>query len=498
MAVSTKRIEAEEKFLEESNSKTRERYKKEYLPLSALGLFLVELVPYEKKEQMIKGLKKLFEDDNAGSQPNFKIFGQPNFEICDMREEGILSGGGNYEIGTIINSDISGTVLGTREKLPKEFFYITVLVGQFVDFVYHVTFIIGLKDEYKTSGIEQKFIQFGDFIPNSKGKNGEKQRGYHSRSLDAEPVLMEYEKLAEEFLRPYSCGLFLKTNSKSKCPNFFVYSLPNIDFSNFQIWRNEHHNFLRFLGFDVIFCRFSNMLVAQDRQTLFPQKPNSVFQGLIFLASEDLYEGRDTQEKESEIIEELNFLGWEGLYSILTICYWSTFNIEITQSEFKKKTNQLINKIENSKKENNRDIYSLYDNVLKAYNDFTTYRLIETSNIKLFKEKMNHPDLKKFCTYSKALLKPEVNVFQDLYQGANYFLKTEEESLKEIQEEFDSLFQYCNNLVNMNLSKVNMKLQKSMNWMTVVMLVFTVATILVSLTPYYLQIWDFFKALFKL
>jgi hypothetical protein len=55
------------------------------------------------------------------------------------------------------------------------------------------------------------------------------------------------------------------------------------------------------LGFDLLYNRFGNMLVYFHRKSLTPDKPDSRFQGLVFLASEDLHHTQGYSTPENEI-----------------------------------------------------------------------------------------------------------------------------------------------------------------------------------------------------
>lgn len=493
-----KKANSEENHFEEIDSIARPYLKKAYLPLKVIGVMLIDFVPYEKKEQMLEGLRKLFLPE-GNAQPDF--IDKPNLkEIPDIRNSGILTGGGNAKVGIIFNSDLgSGLRSGVQKKIPAEFSSIEISVGQFVDYTYHIVYSCKIKEEYQNRNLEQIFVESEDGIPYTEIENGTEIYGSRPRGPELEPTLREYQTEIQEFLKPFSSGLFLKENSSQVfCPSLKVYSLPHIDFSSFEIWSREHSRLLNFLGFELYYCRFDNMIVSDYSKSLLENRPQSIFQGLVFVASEDKYQDKSYRNPQTQIMSKLAHLGWEGLFSLLTICYWSVYNIEITQSECQLKTAELLKTIQALKSQTKLSsliIYQVYDDVLESYNNFNNYKLTEIGNIRVAKENSVLFRLNRIGNYSKVLSKPEINVFQNLYDGNNRFLELEQKRLEKIQQEFDSLFQYCTNLVNMNLSRTNLNLQRSMNLMTIVMLILTIAAVALALSSFYSQIWNFLRTL---
>ena len=474
--------------------------RKQYLPVKIVGLVLIDIVPYEKKQEMIAGLKRLFAPE-GDCQPIFQDSVKFN-AIPDIRTSGIMSGGRDVALGVILNSDLGeGLLQGIQRNLPFEISRISVSIGQFVDFAYHIAYTCRIKGGISNS-IEKTFIESLNWVSYEEtNADGQKEKGERSKGPILEPIIQDCQKKIEEYLKPFSSGMFLAPNFSGHCPTLKAYSIASINFKKFDNWRLFHFDLLKFLGFDFLYSRFDNMLVADYRESLIPSKPNSVFQGLVFLASEDMYQNKFYVESGNQILSNLDSLGWEGLSKLLTLYYWSTYNIELTQKKYEEKNSELLTKINCLKTEKQLSVFEVQDSVLEAYNNFNNYRLAETGNLRVAKENSERFALKKLSKYSVPIAKPEINVFYDLYEGSNYFIETENKKLKEIQDDFDSLFQYCTNCVNSTLNKTNLNLQKSMNFMTIVMLILTAVAVALAvalaLSPYFSQIWDHFQSIWQ-
>jgi hypothetical protein len=489
---------AEDKIIEEHNKKmsleSQARLRKEYLPVKIVGIILIDMVPYEKKQEMIAGLKRLFTPE-GDCQPIFQE-GPKLKDIPDIHASGIMTGGGTTVIGTIFNSDLGKELLqGVQKNLPVELSHISISVGQFVDFSYHITYSCYVK-ENMSSQIEKTFIESENRVSfEETDEFGKKTLITKDKGPEFEPTIQECQAKIEKYLRPFSSGIFLGDNLLCVCPSLKIYSIASINFRHFQNWERFHFRLLRFLGFESIYCKFGNMLVSYYPESLIPTKPSSIRQGLVFLASEDMYGDPSYWNSQNQIMDNLELLGWEGLNNLLMLLYWSTFNIEIIQTKYEQGNSDLLKRIKSLKANQKASIYDIYENVLEAYNDFNNYRLTEIANLRVARENSDRFRLENLSKYSLPISTPEINVFGDLWAGSNHFIEVESKKLQEIQEDFDSLFHYYNNWVNSSLNKTNLNLQKSMKLMTIVMLFLTVATVVLALSPFYSQIWSFLQSL---
>ena len=88
----------------------------------------------------------------------------------------------------------------------------------------------------------------------------------------------------------------------------------------------------------------------------------------------------------------------------------------------------------------------------------------------------------------------QVNLFEDLAKYGDSLLEIEKEMLRHLKSQIDLLFSYSTNLTNMDLSQTNIRLQRSMKWMTVAMLVFTIVTVILTIIAPI--IWDWLRTIF--
>jgi hypothetical protein len=376
--------DTEREFREETNKKSRESLKKQFIDTKNIGFILVDFIPYANKNEMIDGLYKLFFTEGQNQSLEEPCLNQ----IPDIKESGILSGGGTTPIGTIYNSDVPGALFfrAVQKRLPEEICTLDICVGQFIDYSYYVVYSCFLKTEYQTKDIEKSFVESGDFVPyvertfSGKEKTGDKRKG-----PDLEPKIGEYERHMEKFLRPFSFGLFLNsTNGESVCcPSIKVLGVPKIDYNSFEPWEKLHRGLLMFFGFEFIYCKHDQMLISYYQKSLFIDKSHSIHQGMIFLASLNDFNGKGYSEPEYEVFHKVK---WSTIHSIAILfhmVYWPTYNIEIKQKTWMKKIDELTSLVGKLDKQQGLKLNEVYDKVLGSYGAFSQYFLEELENIRL-------------------------------------------------------------------------------------------------------------------
>ena len=481
----------EKEHLEKRNAESRERLKKEYLDVKNIGIVFIDFVPYEKKTEMIEGLKELFKAEGE-KQPAFSD--ESRFDqIPDIRRSGMMGLGGSLNLGIIFNSDIEGQLLlGIQKKLPDETQYIQVHLGQFVDFAYYIIYSCLIKEEYQNRDVEKSFVESQDFVPYKEKTSKDKEiRGERLKGPKLEPTMQEYQRNLEDFLRKFSCGLFLNKGGKdTACPNLKVLSVPKIDFDSFEVWEKDYFDFLRFIGFNFIYSRFENMLIGYYPERLFAERPSSVSQGLVFLASLADFKGEGDGKPIYEVLDKIEYFALMGLGPFLHSLYWPMFTLEIIREEWEKKAIDILENVQSSKtkKAVSKDIY---DRALESHLNFNRYFIGEIRNIEATNQNLMR--FKPFTT-DKYPLKSRntIDIFDDLVKGGERFRNMEKNVLTNLKHQFETLFSYCNNLTSMSLDESNLNLQKSMRRMTIAMLILTITTVMIAIIDKFgSAIWNF-------
>lgn len=462
--------------MEKMDKDSQQRLKKEYLDIKNLEIILIDFIPYERKEQMIQGLKELF-------QPEVKpggMFAGPRLDfIPDIKKSGALSGGGTSRIGVIFNSDIGWEpLMGIQRKLPKPFLALEVTLGQLVDSIYYIIYHCTIKKEFYDDGIKKTFIESGDWVPDEKG-------GWVPKGPKLEPTIRKYQEDMEQFLKRFSYGLFLNRSYTNEgafgCPSIKIISTKKIDFDSLQEWEKNHLRFIGFLGFNIgIYSKYKGFLVGISEDRLF--KTYSVNAGLVFLASEDDFEEDGYGSVERAICGNVEWfiedptLGLMGLFHSI---YWTNYQLEVSREKWEQDIKTSLDEIISSTKP--AEITSIYQRIIKIYHDFNNYLVNEKKNVK---------NLSKMVERAKKVTSPitpikmrkfEVDTFQDLIRGSERFLEMENDAIEYLRSQFQSLFEYCRNLTNTNLSQSNINLQKSMHKLTVVMVILTIATLAIMI-----------------
>jgi len=490
-----KKIEKE--HYQKMNDKSRERLKREYLELRNIGLIFIDYVPYEKKAEMIDGLKELYRPEGE-KQPAF--FDPLRIDqVPDIKQAGIRGGGGIVPLGTIFSSDLSWEPLqGIQKKLPKEFLCVEVSVGQFVDCAYYLVYSCTTKEEYRNNDIFKVFIGSEDWIPyEEKSAEGKELRGSKPKGPQLEPTMQAFQKDMEEFLRQFSCGLFLNKEKKGQtCPNFKVMSVPKIDFNSFDTWEREHSRLLKFIGFNYFaYSSFDNILVGYYPESLFRDKPSSVFQGLVFLASIADFKGEGYGgHPEYEVFNRIEIFTVQSAAALLHSTYWPAFVMEILKQKWEKNATSLLENIRILKKQKKLISKDIYEKTLDSYRDFNQFYIDEIKNVDTLTQ--NTSWLERFFPEKSPLKSTRrfIDVFESLSKGSERLPNMEKEMLRDLKDRFELLFRYCDNLTRMSLDESNISLQRSMRRMTITMLILTMTTVILAIIDRYgSAIW---KALF--
>ena len=468
---------------------------KQYFDIKNLAIILVDFVPYERKKDMIEGLRELFETE-GDKQPVF--FDEPSFDsIPDIRESGILSGSGHNNLGMIFNSDIDWQpLMGIQKKLPEEFLGIQVTVGQFVDFSYWIEYLGFVKENYQNKDIKRVFVESRDFVPyRIKTPDGREMRGRKPKGPELEPTIRSFQTDLENFLRPYSCGLFLdRTTTKGtylSCISVKVLSTQKIDFNLFKNWERQHFNFFRFIGFTHAYSRYDSMLVGYYPERIFREQ--SIFQGLVFLASTADFKGDGYETPEKEICYRIQFQVMD-LVPLLHLIYWPSFAMEVNRRKWEQQIRSMLSDISASREKKIEDIQQAYDKTMELYRDFNQHFIEEKWNIDLMKQHLSFAKRVTSATKPLDSTLPQTNLFEDMLWVGESFLDQEKDMLQHIKDQIDLLFSYSDNLINMDLNKTNLHLQKRMDRMTYIMLVLAIVTTILALDT----VWNWLQTIWDL
>jgi len=471
------RLEKSEKeHMEEMNKSSQQRLEKEYLHIKNLEIILIDFIPYERKDQMIQGLKELF-------QPEVKpegAFAGPCLDfIPDIKKSGVLSGGGTLRIGVIFNSDLDWKPLvGMQRKLPKEFLVLEVTLGQLVDSIYYIIYHCTIKKEFYNEGIKKTFIESEDWVPDERG-------GWVPKGPKLEPTIRKYQEDMEQFLKQFSYGLFLNRSYTKEgplhCPNIKIVSTNKIDFDSLQEWEKNHLRFIDFLGFNIgIYSKYDRSLVGISQDRLF--KTYSVYAGLIFLASEDDFEEEGYETVERAICSKIEWFVEDPTLDLMYLfhsIYWTNYQMEVIGEKWDQNIKTSMDEMISSTKPG--EITSIYQRIIEMYRDFSNYFVNEKKNVK---------NLSKMLEKAKKITSPitpikmrnfEVDTFKDLVRGSEWFLEMENGAIEHLRSQFQALFEYCRNLTNTNLSQSNVNLQKSMHKMTMLMVILTIAMLAIMI-----------------
>lgn len=440
--------------------------RKQYLPIKNLEIMFVDIVPYERKNKMIQGLLDLFQ--GAASTAGYN--GPRLYEIPDMKESGVLSCGGFVNVGNIFNSDIGRKPLGgVQRNLPKPFLVVNVWISQFVDFGYCVIYNCVLKDEFRNVSVKDVFIQSRCFTERKeKLPNGKVIKCSRRKGPEFEPSIRQYQKMMEDFLGKYSCGLFLNEatieNPAPSCPNMKIISIKKINFDSFEEWFYDHVDFLKFLGVSFAISKYDDFLVSYQKEKLF--KKASIFQGLLFLGSEtDRKKSLNDDKIEEEMCRKVESFVIEKLVPLFQIIFGTVHQLEITCKNWEDKIKACI--------VNDFQDMAVYKKARALHRDFQHFHIDEEENIRSLTAKIKRLTRIKSISSPIPLRGFKINLFEDMLEGCHKFLKIEKERLTYLGNYFQSAFEHFREMVNFNLQREIRSLTKRLLWITVVMVILT-------------------------
>jgi len=457
------------------NKKNQKKLENEYMNVRNLAIIIIDLIPYNLKDNMVEKLRILLGDQKDG-------FGYEKLldNIGDIKIDGFRTW--SY-VGIVYNSDLKSEIWeGYKRDIPKPFVSIEISIGQLFDFYYYIIYTCNIKDEYQTKNIKETFIHMDDMV-----ENKEFLSRFSHRGPDLEPNIREYQKLIENYLKEFSCGLFLNNNNLTlNIPNIKILSIEKIDFNNFEDWEIAYRSLLRFLGYHYYYSRYDNYLISSSEDVFHITKMGYGSE-YVFLASENDFDYGGYADLDTAIVYKVkNLIEVKSnfYFCFLTYC-WIIYQLKNKLIKWEEIINEELKKLRLCDKL--KDIIKIHNNMLEQKNDFDTYYNEEFFNNMEMSNSIKNYDIGKLFTpikYGNITFNISTNISRILDGLINY----ESVKLEEIKKNFESFFNYSANITNMYLNKNNRKMQRLAITIAVIAIIISVIGIYLN---YNLALSDF-------
>lgn len=446
-----------EELEKEFEQREMERRKEESFPIRNIGLVLLEIFPVEKKEALLEGLKKLYENSEIPSL---------------LTMEGVLGAGWSHNFPIVASKDSTywpGEGL-IKKDIPKPFKLIEVLVGQYYQFCYYLQFNCIIRSEFQ-SGIAESYIA---------------EHNYDQ----IEPKIRDYQRQIESFLATYLPGMFLsqRESTRLRCPSIRILLTDDIDFDDFEKWTGPHFGFLRYLGLDGPASRLGPYLVEYQPDHLF--KEQGIFGGFTFVCSQSDYR-QISQELETELTDNVAFHFRTALIMWFVTIYWATYKLECELPEWENKLSPLEEELRGllaARKYAISSIGQIYSNLLLLQIDYEAEALSEEKRISIIRRTLSR---RKGLKSDKALVffKIEFDVLQDFSEGLRY-LDEERDLLAFVRRKITSSVDQCKQYNDFAL-------QTSMRTLTLAAVVLALVALFVPFAKeIWVRLWPFLQWLF--
>lgn len=495
----TEEDQEEKDHWKERNEQSRKHLEPQYFDIKNLAVIFLDFVPYERKNEMIEGLKRLFQYDKLSAE---RIIAHDiNIDkIPDMKQSGLPSGGGYTRIGTLLNSKISWTFpMGSVVELPDPFESLEIWVVQFVDFSYCVAYSCRLREDYYNRGIRETFVRSGDFVEDKEDQlTGSKIKMWRALGPEFENTIKAYETDMEVFLSQFSHGLFLNSDyaSNKPCPSVRVLSTPKIDFANIEQWVNDHFIFIRYLRIASIFCRHNGALLTYQIDKIFGEA--GFPKGLTLLYSEQDIKKESDNNIESYIIYLATLLATHSFAEFLFPIYWAAYHINDLQQRWSKELEKFAAVSMQGKSTSPNlfdDVKQQTKKIIGFYGKFASIANKERINIRKMTERINlfgkHAREEVISMGLKKTM--EFDVYEDLRSGIDRWLTQENLMLEEVQRQVETLQGYYRDLANTELGFSNISLQNILKWLTIAIVSLAAISAFVALVVD----WDKIISLFR-
>lgn len=448
----------------------RDKKEKEYFDIKIIAFVLVDLVPYNRKNEMILGLEQLFSKNHLRymrssikdsisdiTEGAFSYFSAPIGSIKNLARNSTLNA---QPIQTEYRQFREPNAVDLH--LPAAIDRIDITVRQDVNFCYYVDYFCHVNESYRYTRLKNTYLSSDDLIPyfESGRLMGERRKG-----PDNDAVVLGYETEVADFLSKFSAGLFLsnKESSEGRIPSVRIFSTQSIDFSNFTDWNEKHWSFLRYLGMNIyhdIDTRAKIYTLQGDR--IFQK--SSVSKGVNILYSENDIPGEDLNKKIDTMLGDAKVFN-DAIGDYFLPLYWSNYNIFQILESWKDNVEELILKI----KSKNYTLKELEEKVMQTidlYADLTIYESEERINIRSARETFNiNKNLVGPPNFTIHLYK--FKLFKDISELIENCFNQEEVIINDIEKQINALTSYFRDRSNLKLSFSNLSLQKRLKWFTI-------------------------------
>lgn len=356
------------------------------------------------------------------------------------------------------------------------------------------------------------------------------------REYNIEPNLKGYQLELENFFNKYKYGIFLNTESTKEglpCPSIKILSTKEIPFDNFEEWRNKHREFLDFLDLNnwFTYSKFKSKPYLLGFQkplpNLSPDDSNYIFgeQKFQLTAYQELFPGLtilcSNEELKNEYLVGDLLNKTQKLFAVLFLAvYWPYYQMVINQKSWENKI-EVINQ-ETIKLKLLSEVQELHKKIIFDYKNFELFYLTESNNIDIFKSitkilekneaefiafvrkdstekdtsiqfnenklnKQENTHLGEIKIISTFLypLHTDTNIIIDFINRNEYLLSQEKIKNEYLKSYFISISNYIKyfsdaklNETNINLIENNIKLQKGVYVLTVLLSILTLILVI--------------------
>jgi len=453
---------------EQRNKQNQQRLSNIYIDTKYERFYIFDFIKTDNRILLINNLKKFFRYDEISESQKIDLHLD---RIPDLTKEGILYSTGFRFVGAVYNQEYypNSVLHGPSRELPEFLNEIRIFIHNFDDKFFCIVYKCFMNENFKNNELKSAYIHSDDFNTIIKGNLVSNVRQYDID--EGHPIINEKIKQTVDFLSDFVDGLVINKKAFFKKetaipPNIKVFAMKSINFSHFDKWELRHRDYLRFLDTQYpCYSRYHEIVISNQRTRSFGQGTTNA--GLTFIISKwHLKPDNMYANKEAYIDAKLN----EVINMILPTFYvYHKTNI-ITEST--------IAGCEFSKDEYKKRILLkrrfLGDYFYKIMNAYYIFQDLFFGEIKHIKKLRNIWEDTRYTFDFIPLLRNGYNVSEGLKKGAKELLNLEQNNLKEVKQEYESL-------KDLNISLTDFILQRRINWFTISVVVLTIILVGIGL-----------------